>query len=230
MGKNAAKIFSVLIVVALIAGSVPVFLAQDMGNKKYQTRGSWTQTTDSDFNKGTRPGNDLTVSGTSTGGSVILTRDRDWKEIKAAVNTTRPSGRVYHAMSFDEKAKVMVLFGGSGAKDSFSNETWTYDLSGNQWRQQFPAVSPRGRYGQTMVYVPAIGASVMFGGFMIQTPNLPLNDTWYYDISRGIWENRTSAHSPPARGYHAMAYDSARGVVVVFGGAPSYSKDFNDTW
>ena len=229
MGKNAVIVLSVLMVAVMTAGSVPLALAGERENSAPQGSGSWKQTTDGDFGAGTRPGNDLGITGKSAAGSLVLTRDGDWKEIKSAANGTRPAGRVFHAMSFDEKAKAMVLFGGSGMLDSYSNETWTYDLSGNQWRQQYPKESPRGRFGQAMVYVPAIGASVMFGGFTIETSR-PLNDTWYYDISRGVWENKTSVHSPPARGYHAMAYDSVRGLVVVFGGGPSFSKDFNDTW
>jgi hypothetical protein len=55
-----------------------------------------------------------------------------------------------------------------------------------------------------------------------------VNDTWEYD---GVnWTQVTTASGPSARGYHAMAYDSVRGKVVMFGGYSSASGNVNDTW
>ena len=43
------------------------------------------------------------------------------------------------------------------------------------------------------------------------------------------WEEIRS--SPDARSQHAMAYDSRRGVTVLFGGVRYYSESaFDDTW
>ncbi len=52
-------------------------------------------------------------------------------------------------------------------------------------------------------------------------------DMGAYEWSR--WRQRHPVHSPPARTEHAMAYDSARGKVVLFGGSTS-SGDLDDTW
>ena len=40
----------------------------------------------------------------------------------------------------------------------------------------------------------------------------------------------TCLNSPPARFYHSMAYDSAKGKVVVFGGGDAFGNYLNDTW
>jgi hypothetical protein len=46
------------------------------------------------------------------------------------------------------------------------------------------------------------------------------------------WTQVTTASSPSARYTHAMAYDSVRGKVVMFGGndGSGTSGHFNDTW
>ena len=41
---------------------------------------------------------------------------------------------------------------------------------------------------------------------------------------------RRAVEGPPARNYHAMAYDEARGVAVVFGGSSEANQDLGDTW
>ena len=43
------------------------------------------------------------------------------------------------------------------------------------------------------------------------------------------WSQRSSAPTPPGRAYHAMAYDSVRGVTVLYGGRTS-SGLVGDTW
>jgi hypothetical protein len=63
---------------------------------------------------------------------------------------------------------------------------------------------------------------VLFGGYGYGLPTL-LSDTWEWD---GIdWSLRTPSASPTPRSGHAMAYDSARSRVVLFGGG-----QLSDTW
>ena len=52
------------------------------------------------------------------------------------------------------------------------------------------------------------------------------DDTWEYDGD--TWVETSPPVSPGARNQHAMTYDSARGVMVLYGGLdPSY---LGDTW
>ncbi len=44
------------------------------------------------------------------------------------------------------------------------------------------------------------------------------------------WQQLFPPVSPPPRGDHAMAYDTARGVAVLFGGIDSSGNVFDDTW
>ncbi len=44
------------------------------------------------------------------------------------------------------------------------------------------------------------------------------------------WAQQHPVASPPARTNHAMAYDSARRKVVLFGGYAPYPVGLSDTW
>lgn len=56
------------------------------------------------------------------------------------------------------------------------------------------------------------------------------NETWKWNGTD--WTQLTPAHSPPARRYHAACYDSARKVIIVFGGyiGGGGTNRANDTW
>ncbi len=68
---------------------------------------------------------------------------------------------------------------------------------------------------------------VLFGGSSADLGGTDLADTWEWDGTS--WEQKFPAVAPSARSYHAMAYDSARGKTVLFGGftAAGYSAE---TW
>ena len=58
-----------------------------------------------------------------------------------------------------------------------------------------------------------------------------MNATWEWDGAN--WTQRSPDHKPAKRHRHAMAYDSARGVMVMFGGfVGEYGSSYyyDDTW
>jgi hypothetical protein len=82
-----------------------------------------------------------------------------------------------------------------------------------------------------MVYDSAHGQVVLFGGLDSATLT-SLSDTWVWD---GVnWTQKFPENAPASRYAHSMAYDSAHGQVVLFGGthllANGTSHDTNDTW
>ncbi|RKH14236.1 hypothetical protein D7V77_39905 [Corallococcus sp. CA041A] len=99
------------------------------------------------------------------------------------------------------------------------------------WSQAHPATVPSIRKDFATVYDSARQRVVLFGGFDVQQGQ-PLNDTWEWDGTN--WEQKSPAIAPRSRAYHALAYDSARQRVVLFGGAERKSNsvyvDLNDTW
>lgn len=75
------------------------------------------------------------------------------------------------------------------------------------------------------------GLGVMFGGGVAGTlagsAGATYADTWIWD---GQWSLAVPATTPPSRKSHMMAFDEARGRVVLFGGWRHPTGMLNDTW
>jgi hypothetical protein len=86
-------------------------------------------------------------------------------------------------------------------------------------------IGPLGRSDGAIAFDAARSQTLLFGGF--DTVNfVRLNDTWSY-TSTG-WTLLSPSNSPSARQQHAMAYDSGRQRVMLFGGQDG--SDRNDMW
>jgi len=100
-----------------------------------------------------------------------------------------------------------------------------------QWVQRFPATNPPARHQYALAYDSARGRTVLFGGTIPGNPQAGFSDSWEWD---GVnWTQRFPLTSPPARGGHALAFDSARGRTVLFGGTENVSGGYSgmaDTW
>jgi hypothetical protein len=146
---------------------------------------------------------------------------------------TSPSARYSHAMAYDSAHQQVVLFG--GVNNTYFADTWLWSVPNPfaNWAQASPANSPPERSGHAMAYDLSHQQMVIFGGCCDASNGVPENtpfaDTWVWD---GInWTQKSPSASPPARFYHAMAYDAAHGQVVLFGGYDFNSNTFfGDTW
>src|SRR5262249_14262812 len=134
----------------------------------------------------------------------------------------RAQHRYGQAMAYDSNRNRVVLFGGS---DSFAttffqgvpslDDTWEWD--GTDWVQRLPAHRPPARLYAQMAFDSRRGVVVLHGG--LNYPSYPLqqeklSDTWEWDGT--TWTERTETPAPPAAApYESMAYDAARGVVVL---------------
>jgi hypothetical protein len=152
--------------------------------------------------------------------------------------TNPPPPRSEAAMVYDAARHRFVLFGGvSGSQ--YLNETWVYDnygLSG-KWTLLNPPNRPPARAGHSMVFDTQRNVVVLFGGedqTLCQFCYKQYDDTWEFDGNN--WTQRTPANHPGRRVRHAMAWDSARQVTVLFGGTappdndPFTIDEYNDTW
>jgi Galactose oxidase, central domain len=127
---------------------------------------------------------------------------------------------------YDSKRDRLVVFGGSAGPGRALGETWEYD--GAAWtRVAGPA--PPARQAHAMVYDARRGRTVLFGGMGVgpqgQAPPA-LGDTWEYDGTG--WVLRDGPAPPPRHGA-GVAYDSHRGLVILFGGAGA-DGFLGDTW
>lgn len=119
-----------------------------------------------------------------------------------------PTPRRAHAMAYDARRGVIVLFGGRGEEDELG-DTWEWD---GLWRERTPPRSPPPRAGHAMAYDAGRGRVVMFGGAAPAE-----RSTWEWDGE--TWIEHTPALGPAAQlAGIAMAYDPARGATLLFGG------------
>ena len=143
----------------------------------------------------------------------------EWTRIAPSAS---PTPRTDHAMAFDAARGVVVLVGGGDSGTAI--DTWEYD--GATWTQVATPQSPPARSGFSVAYDEGRGVVVLFGGGSAcawEPCSPPFADTWEYDGR--MWTEATPAAGPPGRIGHAMTYDTARGVVVLFGGS-----GLADTW
>src|SRR5262249_41716876 len=137
--------------------------------------------------------------------SAALGSGSTWK--LAGDGTLSPRG--YHAIAYDSTRNKLVLFGGHGGLGD------TLECDGERWNQT-ASTGPSPRQGHAMAYDSARGKVVLFGGTSPQGGVLtPLNDTWEWD---GTSWTQVASSGPSPRQFHAMAYDSTRRRIVLFGG------------
>ncbi len=128
-----------------------------------------------------------------------------------------PSFHETLAMVFDESRGVCVLYNGV--------ETWEFD--GKAWSLRAAVgPGPGRRDGAAMAYDSLRGISILFGGRAQTGQTTYPADTWAWD---GIAWTQVARSGPPGRADHAMACDSARNRIVMFGKSSS-SPYASDTW
>ena len=133
--------------------------------------------------------------------------------------TEGPPARSGHAMVYDSSRDVVVLFGGRGPGLTYFGDTWEWD--GTTWTLR-STTGPSSRSFHAMSYDSARGVVVLSGGFFNNGESTFFGDTWEWNGT--VWTLRSESGPAPGRG-HAMAYDSDRGVTVLFGGDWG-----SDTW
>lgn len=129
-------------------------------------------------------------------------------------------------MAWDSSRGVIVLFGGSTSVAGKQNDTWEWN--GTRWIR-VSLEGPLPRTAHSMAYDSVRGVTVLFGGQ--DASSNPLGDTWEWDGT--TWNQRANwtgqQGQPQPRWGHALAFDPARGVIVMFGGQTTNSR-FGSTW
>src|SRR5262249_27759336 len=144
----------------------------------------------------------------------------NWLQKTAA---SSPSARSDAAVAYDALRGRIVLFGGEASPSVYLGDTWEWD--GVSWAQISPVVSPSARACHAMAYDASGPHIIMFGGGVAGSLTVAIDlraDTWGWDGSS--WKLVTATYVPPVRSLHGLAYDSARGRVVLFGGLSAQSS------
>ncbi len=106
--------------------------------------------------------------------------------------------------------------------------SWTASLRAGYVWQAAATSGPSARYDHTMVYDSIRQKVMLFGG---RNTTSFFNDLWEWDSQNqsAPWTNVTPAGLKPSARYgHALAYDSNRDKIVLFGGLDGSAR--NDTW
>lgn len=126
-----------------------------------------------------------------------------------------PGGRSEATIAYDSDRGRAVLFGGGG-NGSLLGDTWEWDGATDTWTKLTPAgLTPRARSGHALVYDAARKKTVLFGG-VAEAADF-MQDTWTWDGSGWTRVGTPSQPHPEARTGHHMAFDAARGRVVLYG-------------
>lgn len=128
--------------------------------------------------------------------------------IVAAVAAQPGPRQVHQQMTYDEDARRVLMFGGTGPS-GVGADLWSFD--GRAWTL-LAKDGPPPRESGVMAYDARRKRTVLFGGRDPQSRQL--SDTWEWDGSQ--W-HAMDGGGPPARLHGIAAYDARQGVVVLFG-------------
>lgn len=139
-----------------------------------------------------------------------------------------PGPRSGAAAAYDSLSDQLVVFGGIGAwdgndvrgRETLLGDLWAYDPATQEWTAiDTSGPTPGPRAFSQMVYDPNTDRIVMWGGF---TGEYSATDptVWSLDIDNATWQaiDTDPSASPDSRWFHAMDYDPATGLIVMFGG------------
>jgi hypothetical protein len=146
-----------------------------------------------------------------------------------ATTGTLPVPRNGPALTYDSTCGRVVLFGGATTGVMFSTylgDTWEFD--GVAWQPVGSTAAPVPREHPALAYDSARRRVVLFGGDA-GLSGISYGDTWV--LAAGQWSDISSPTGPAERTEHALAYDSVRDRVVLFGGwQGGLAPPQNDTW
>ncbi|MEZ5967059.1 MAG: hypothetical protein R3F56_24695 [Planctomycetota bacterium] len=141
-----------------------------------------------------------------------------------------PIGRYGHAMAFDPVRGRLVVFGGQssyGASLGDLDDTWEWD--GTNWTQMTPQRHPSLRSGARAAYDSVRGRVILFGGIHITNGQGTFyDDLWEWDGTN--WTALNPGFRPSPRSEAALAFDPARGRLVMYGGWGGSSVGLVDAW
>jgi hypothetical protein len=138
-----------------------------------------------------------------------------------------PEARNGHAMVHDINRGTVTLFGGVLDDNSYDGRTWEWRDNRFGW-QSLSTSGPTGRQNHAMVFDAARMRTVLFGG-SIETSATTFDDLWEWNGTQ--WSQITALGvRPSGRQRHALAYDSARGRTVLYGGRDASTNALSDAW
>jgi hypothetical protein len=165
----------------------------------------------------------------------------EWDGAASAWSPITPSGSVPTARSLaglgfycakqgsttscDPATAVVLLVGGVDGSGNTLRETWAWN--GTTWTSKNPTRDSRSRI--SLAFDTTRFRTVLFGGLAGSTASTVANNETF-EWNGTDWLRVAAATSPSARSGQALAFDSSRGRVVLFGGLDSTGQALQDDW
>ncbi len=147
-----------------------------------------------------------------------------WTQFNGATPPARQDANV----AYSPTSGQVVMFGGSLiGNPNVYNDTWVWTASPMGWSN--PATQPappQVRSNAGLAYSPSLNQIILFGGTSPVAEG-DVSDTWAW--SGTVWNQIVPTYNPGNRDSFTMVTDTARGVVVLFGGNSLFGAA-NDTW
>ena len=143
-----------------------------------------------------------------------------------------PGPRAGHAMAYHAGLRAICLVSGDrDGTDVTREEPWLWD--GRSWTTRAGGQAPGSTTLRGAASDPERKSILIFGGLTILGPRKygpPSSELWELD-AKGAWRRRTpSGPEPGPRHHHAVAFDSRRGRLVVYGGIDDKENWPQDVW
>lgn len=135
-----------------------------------------------------------------------------------------PPSRLGHRM-WSDGSDVFVFGGTTPGSTAALNDTWRWN--GTAWSQAAVGPAPSARSPGALAYEPTTGGAILFGGSIGLNPGTFFGDTWRW-LPSG-WSQLGVSPAPSPRTAAAVASDTARGRIVLWGGVGA-TASFDDTW
>jgi len=134
---------------------------------------------------------------------------KDWTQVQTSGG---PPGRTSHAMAYDPKRGVVVLYGGTNGETALSD---VWEWNGKTWTQACPVCNPAARYLHQMYYDPVLQQVVIYGGANGETG---YHEAWSWNGKK--WAYVNFASQAPYSWTGSLVYDSNHERVIGFLGEP----------
>jgi hypothetical protein len=152
-----------------------------------------------------------------------------WTDRTPVASSASPSPRQYPIMAFDEGRQKMFVFDGANYMTGYPTSMstfWEWDPISAGWSQRDSGDSLDTGYTIYVAYDAIRRREILLTDAYDSTTSN--NETWELDAKGPTFYVRALPGTPSSRSGAAMAFDSGRGVVVLFGG--STTGYLNETW
>jgi hypothetical protein len=139
-------------------------------------------------------------------------------------STTGPSARSGTAAAWDPVRRKVILFSGGANGQPVVNGQDTWEWNGTTWTLVAQNVGPAARFFHSMVTDTTRGVIVLFGG---KTAGPLSAETWEWNGA--TWAQRVDGPMSP-RFKQALAFDSLRNRLTMFGGEGAGISILGDSW